>query len=637
MTKQFIEIPKTLVRAMSVSVDDTAGDKVVFSYSSTHPVEREWGREILSHSPDAPILTRINNRACPWLFNHNRDRRMGAVLRAWIRGEKGYCEAEWSAGSKVEGSDTWILRQDFERGILPSVSFMYSVESVKPINERDYLIERYEIMEISSVSIPADPTVGVGRSLECGGVVKVPLAYKSTIEETITRDLMGTDNLEEEKVDAVEAERLRIRSITALCRKHNLEALGEQLIEDGDSIDNARAAVLDKLERHQADPQPIAQPIGALGLSNKERKSYSLIRAVDAFLNKDWKKAGLELECSREIAKLTGRDPSGFFFPMNDIQVNGQSVGRASRAMGRRDPYQTGYNPAAGVTVETQLDASNFIDVLRNKALLFQMGCKMLNNIQGNLDIPRRTGASTAYWVSEGQGPAESRGVFDTIQFRPKTLGALSSLTRQMMMQSSLDIEMLVRDDLAQVIALEIDRAIIDGSGSGDEPRGILNTPGIGSEVMGTDGAAFTNIDPLIDLETDVAVANADFGNLYYLTNPKVVGRLKKLKATTGEYLWNGYESALAAGVPGEINGYPVGRTNQVPANKSKGNGTNLSSIIFGNFADVYCASWGVLDILPSPYGTGYTAGNIEIRALQTMDIQLGRAQSFSVITDIVA
>jgi HK97 family phage major capsid protein len=409
------------------------------------------------------------------------------------------------------------------------------------------------------------------------------------------------------------------------------------LIEDGSTIDDARAAVLDKLERHQPEPQPIAQPIGALGLSNKERKSYSLLRAVDAFLNKDWKKAGLELECSREIAKLTGREPTGFFFPMNDITVAPESVSRASRAMGRRDPYQVGYNPAAGFTVETMLDAANFIEVLRNKALLFQMGCKMLNNIQGNLDIPRRTGTSTAYWVSEGQGPTESRGVFDTIQFRPKTLGALSSLTRLMMMQSSLDIEMLVRDDLAQVIALEIDRAIIDGSGVGDEPRGILNTPGIGSEAMGTDGAALTNIDPLIDLETDVAVANADFGNLYYLTNPKVVGRLKKLKSTTNEYLWNGYEAPVAAGVPGEINGYPVGRTNQVPSNKAKGNGTNLSSIIFGNFSDVYVCNWGVLDILPNLYGVGYTAGNIEIRALQTMDIQLGRAQSFSVITDIIA
>jgi HK97 family phage major capsid protein len=635
--KTFIEIPKSLSRGMPFEVMDTGRDYLDFSFSSEYPVERDFGVEILSHREGCADFSRINSGSCPWLFNHNRDQYLGIIKKAWIDGKKGVCRGQWSSASEVEGTWAYSTRQDIERGILPNTSLLYQVVEVNPDRQDNYVITKWRVMEISTVTIPADATVGVGRSQEDGGVIRLP--YKSTIEinEPKREAAMTVENFEEEKLDAVEQERLRIRSITALCRKHKLEALGEQLIEDGSTIDDARAAVLDKLERHQPEPQPIAQPIGALGLSNKERKSYSLLRAVDAFLNKDWKKAGLELECSREIAKLTGREPTGFFFPMNDVSVAPEAVSRASRAMGRRDPYQVGYNPAAGFTVETMLDAANFIEVLRNKALLFQMGCKMLNNIQGNLDIPRRTGTSTAYWVSEGQGPTESRGVFDTIQFRPKTLGALSSLTRLMMMQSSLDIEMLVRDDLAQVIALEIDRAIIDGSGVGDEPRGILNTPGIGSEAMGADGASLTNIDPLIDLETDVAVANADFGNLYYLTNPKVVGRLKKLKSTTNEYLWNGYEAPVAAGVPGEINGYPVGRTNQVPSNKAKGNGTNLSSIIFGNFSDVYVCNWGVLDILPNLYGVGYTAGNIEIRALQTMDIQLGRAQSFSVITDIIA
>lgn len=631
----FIKIPKSLSRGMPFEVLEAGKNYLDFSFSSEYPVERDFGLEILSHREGCADFSRINSGSCPWLFNHDRDKYLGIIKRAWMDKKKGACRAEWSSASEVEGTWAYSVRQDIERGILPNTSFLYQVLDVSP-NGGEFLITKWRVMEISTVTIPADVTVGVGRSQKHGGAIRVPLS-KSKMNITDLQERRMSENFEEEKLDAVEQERLRIRSITALCRKHKLEALGEQLIEDGSTVDEARAAVLDKLERHQPDPTPLAQPIGALGLSTKERQRYSLLRAVDAFLNKDWKRAGLELECSREIASKTGREPTGFFFPMNDLVVAPESVSRASRAMGRRDPYQAGYNPAAGFTIETQLDAANFIEVLRNKALLFQMGVKMLNNIQGNLDIPRRTGTSTAYWVSEGQGPTESRGVFDTIQFRPKTLGALSSLTRLMMQQSSLDIEMLVRDDLAKVIALEIDRAIIDGSGVGEEPRGILNTPGIGSEVMGTDGAAFTNIDPLIDLETDVAIQNADFGNLYYLTNPKVVGRLKKLKSTTGEYLWNGYESALAAGVPGEINGYPVGRTNQVPSNKSKGSGTNLSSVIFGNFSDIYVANWGVLDILPNLYGVGYTAGNIEIRALQTMDVQLGRAQSFSVITDIVA
>lgn len=601
---------------------------MTFSFSSELPVERWWGSEILSHDAGAADLSRLNNGAA-FLWNHDRDRVLGVVRSAWIEGDRrGYCTIRWSAEEEAQK-----YKRQVEDGILSNVSFAYSIEQIKEVKDT-FVVQRWTPLEVSLVSIPADPSVGVGRAYQ--SKMRVQLSESPIIGRSTTS--AGTMEREDININEVRAqerreERDRIASITALGKRHGLSDLAEQLIEKGTSLADARAAILERIEGRQQ--QPVAQPVDPLGLSEKEQRSYSIVRAVQAFIEKDWSKAGFELECSREIEKRSGRSASGFFVPVRDLKVSRQSAQNA-RAVMERAPYATNVPAQAGVLVATELDSANFIDILRNRPLVMQLGTRMLTGLTGNLDLPRRTGTSTAYWVAEGGAPPESEGAFDLINFRPKTLGALTAMTRLMMMQSTPDIEQLVRDDLAQVIGLEIDRVCIDGSGVAGQPRGILQTPGIGSVSLGANGGAIT-MDAIVDLETLVATANADVGSLNYLTNAKVVGALKKLKSTTGQYLWIGADSGLAPGTPGSINGYRVGRTNQIPGNKTKGTGTNLSCLLYGNFRDLYVAEWGLLDLLPNPYGAGYAAGNVEIRALQTLDVQVARASSFSAITDCVA
>ena len=137
--------------------------------------------------------------------------------------------------------------------------------------------------------------------------------------------------------------------------------------------------------------------------------------------------------------------------------------------------------------------------------------------------------------------------------------------------------------------------------------------------------------------EGKLDVANALNGNLYYLTNAKVVQALKKLKTAYGEYLWTAMDGVTTNGTPGGVNGYTVMRSNQVPSNLSKGTGSNLSALIFGDFSQLIIGMWGALEILPNPYGSGYTAGSVDIRAMQTCDIAVRHAESFAAITDIIA
>jgi len=251
----------------------------------------------------------------------------------------------------------------------------------------------------------------------------------------------------------------------------------------------------------------------------------------------------------------------------------------------------------------------------------------MLTGLQGNIAIPRATGGATAYWVAESGSPTESQAAFDQVTMSGKTVGAFSDISRKLLLQSSIDIEGYVRNDLATALALAIDSAAIEGTGSSNQPTGILNTSGIGSVAGGTNGAAPTYAN-IVGLETEVAQDNADIGSLRYLTNTKVRGKLKQT------YTNPTYGEIPVFGADGTMNGYGVAVTNHVPSNLTKGTASAIcSAIIFGNFADLIVGMWGSLDLMVDPY-TASSSGTVRVVALQDLDIAVRHPESFAAMKD---
>lgn len=590
-----------------------------FPFSSEYPVARYFGNEVLSHERGAADLARLNDGA-PLLFNHDPSKVVGVVERSWIdeQSKRGYATVRFSRNAFAQE-----VMADVKDGVLRNVSFGYAINSMEERGD-NFVATQWSPYEVSVVSIPADPSVGIGRALDAQPAA--PAATTPKPEPEVQMD--NTPDLSVVRAEAAEAERSRISGITAMCAKHGMDDLGRQLIEAGRSLDEARAAVMDKLEIRQ---EPIDKGTGIVDLNAKEQRSYSVVRAINAAITGKWDDAGLEREVSQEIERQTGRATSGFFMPHN-LQME-------------RAPYAVGAAATGGNLVATNLLASSFIEVLRNNALIMQMGPTVLSGLVGNVAIPRQTAATNTYWVTEASAITEAEATFDQITLSPKQIGARSQYSRLALQQTTPDIEMIVRNDLAKVMALGIDKAAISGTGSSGQPTGILNQAGIGSVAMGTNGAAFTDsasgstsgLDQLIALEGKLDVANALNGNLYYLTNAKVVQALKKLKTAYGEYLWTATDGTTTSGTPGGVNGYTVMRSNQVPSTLTKGTGTNLSALLFGDFSQLVIGMWGALEILPNPYGSGYTAGSVDIRAMQTCDINVRHVESFAAITDIIA
>lgn len=370
-----------------------------------------------------------------------------------------------------------------------------------------------------------------------------------------------------------------------------------------------------------------------VGMSQSEIRNYSIVRLINAVAeslrgnSRGLDSAGLEIEASRAMAQKLGRNPQGFFMPW-DVMITPPAMrGGAVRI---RNTQQAGDPTTGGYLVETM--QLSFIDMLRNKMVTRAAGAQVLTGLVGDIDIPKKTATSTAYWIGEGTSPSKSTLTFGQIPGTPRTVAAYIQLTRRFLKQASMDVEMMARDDMATTLAVAIDAAGLHGLGAANQPRGVASTPGIGSVAGGADGLApaWTHI---IDLETEVSIDNADVGALAYITNPKVRGKLKKtlITATYGDqFIWDSRNPSTP------LNGYPAYVTNQVSSTLTKGSSSGVgvcSAIFYGNWQDLVYLLWGGLDILVDPY-TNSTSGDVLITAMQDVDDVVRRPESFSAMLD---
>ena len=574
---------------------------VELAFASETPYERYWGVEILDLGQPSVRLGRLTAGG-PLLMDHDSRDHIGVIESVQIGGDRvGRAVVRFGKSARAEE-----VFQDVKDGIRRNVSVGYMIHKAVLVEQNDeqdtYRVTDWEPFEVSLVSVPADASVGIGRSADA----ESPIEILPIIQEKSIMDI----NVEEVRAEAVKSEQKRTHEIIAMGEQfkyYGADNIAAECLRSGKTIEETRAAIMAKIG---SAPLPSAN----IGLTPEEARSFSFVRAINALANPTDRKAQdaakFERECSDAVGGKMGRSAQGFYVPV-EVQKRDLTVGTAT---------------AGGNTVATNLLAASFIDLLRNKMALTGLGAQFLTGLSGQIAIPRQTAGATAYWVAENGAPTESQQAFDQVAMTPKTLGAFTDISRKLLLQSSIDVEGFVRNDLATVVALAIDLAGIAGTGASNQPTGILSTSGIGSVAGGTNGLVPTWAN-IVDLESAVAVANADVGSLGYLTNAKVRGKLKQVQkvATYGDgFIWD----------DGMVNGYNTGISNQVPSNLTKGTSSGVcSAIIFGNFADLIIGQWGSLDLMVDPY-SGSTAGTVRVVALQDVDVAVRHAESFAAMKD---
>jgi HK97 family phage major capsid protein len=593
------------------SIDEQART-VKLAFASETPVERSWFVEILDLSRKSMRTGRLTAGANLLCDHDTRD--VVAVVESVEIGTDKVARAVVRFGRSVRADEVF---RDVVDGIRVNVSVGYIIHGVVLEGTKDgldtYRVTDWEPYELSLVSVPADVTVGVGRSLpaEALAVPSLPSLPSTSPSSTENRSMTTPENKPAgtpAPIIETPAQRNHASEISQIAAAMPGGAeLAMRSIQAGHTVEQFQAEAIRALSN-----KPV--PTADIGLSKKETRRFSMVRALNALASPGdvaaRNAASFEFECSNAVSAKLGKASRGILIPF-EVQTRDMVVG----------------TPAAGGNlVSTDLMAGDFITILRDAMVLNTLGVRYLSGLVGNIAIPKQAGSGSAYWVAEGQAPTESAAAIGQVAMSPKTVGAFTDISRKLLLQSSIDVESFVSTDLAMVLGLAIQRAAIAGGGVANEPVGILAR--IAASVVGGANGGAPTWDDVVDLETAVSVANADVGTLAYLTNAKVRGKLKKTFVDgpgTGERVWQKGSEPL--------NGYRAAVTNAVPSNITKGTGTNLSALIFGNFADLVIGMWGGLDLMVDPY-THSTTGTVRVTALQDVDVGVRNEESFATMED---
>ncbi|AVP57101.1 phage major capsid protein [Pulveribacter suum] len=353
--------------------------------------------------------------------------------------------------------------------------------------------------------------------------------------------------------------------------------------------DEARAQFLEDAERRSAGP-----------LDKGTRELHGQVSLVEAIRCQVEGRAatGAVAEYSREVEQRTGT--KGIYVPLSAFETRAQTTTSAANI------------------VADDFRPDLFVGPLRNSLVMRRLGARVLTGLRGDVVIPRQKTSHTAQWLAEGDSLTESGMTFDQLTLKPRHVGALTELSRQLIQQASPQIEQLVRDDMSAVIAEAFDAAMINGDGV-KEPLGLLNTVGIQTANLAT-----LSWDAVQAMLLKLGIKNVS--PTAWLTSPGAAMKLATtLKSTTAGagYLLEG----------GTLAGLPVAVTNQVPG---KGTSPVKGQIVLGDFSEMFVGVWDSVQILVNPYAEGpYKRGGVMVRALMTADVAVRRPEAFVVASDV--
>jgi HK97 family phage major capsid protein/HK97 family phage prohead protease len=642
-------------RAIMIDPATITADKrsVELTFSSDIELERWPGViEVLSHASDAVDLSRLRNGA-PLLFNHDTDEYIGVIESASIGADrKGRAVVRFS-----ESDDAEKIWRDVQAGILRNVSVGYRIREVKLTEEREngtdvYTVTRWEPYEVSIVTVPADISVGIGRSffqkpnkdsimnrdqiiamLRQLGVSFQETATDAELSALLQRSIPAptptpapapaapaaqrsvvVGNESPSHADGVKAEQDRVRSIIAAGKQYDAGDLAQEALEKGHTVEQFRTMLLDHVDKRN---KTIVDGTKVIGLTEKEARSFSFIKLFRALSadpdqrSRFDKEAAFELEACRTAAdQMTHRSAKGTVIP-TDVLLT-PLVGQRNTIIGAQTA--SGYTNAGTNSIQTLLLTSSFIDLLRNRSFLMGVITE-LSGLVGNIDIPKQATGPAASWIGEDEAAAGTGITFGLVSLRPKTLSARGELTRKLLMQNSLGVEALFRSDLVKVMALELDRAGLYGTNANNQPKGLSRyTINAGYWAQ----AGRPTFSELVQMETEIAADNADVNSMAYAFNTRLRGHMK----TTRKFS-DGNDGTIWE--PGNtVNGYATQVSNVI---------TN-GDVFFGNWSDLLMGMWGGLDVTVDPY-THSDKGRIRITQFQDVDFTVRREESFALFRNL--
>lgn len=614
---------RSMVRSASLRA---CGYERVCAATPDNPDPRQPAYVVLSHASGA-ILGDWTRDGIVLRDGHGGDT-IGRLTPAYVRGGKlGGDKIVWGTSERAQ-----VIMRDVESGVRRNISVEgdWSDADLVLDGERDGIpvirASRWTPLAAAVVDVPADPTVGVARSIDAtaeqttGTKVETPPAAPAIIKRTKAMSETTAPTLDPKQV--VE--------ITSLARDYDVpQAQVNEHILAGKGLDEFRGIVLRDFAKQKAENDAkravesaaVARKIEGVGSTVPAEKlaQFSLMRAIIGLARSmnpslDLPKVddGLEREISGEQVRLIranpeGRNyvPRGFCVPWDLVRANsGGAVNREFNIAG-----------TGSAVIAQALRPELFIDYLRAKLVLAKLGVTTLTGLVGDVLIPKQTSTASGSWVDETTAVSSSDMATKQIKVSPKTCGAFTNISRQLLLQSTPSAEMLVMNDLVESLARTIQTAGFHGLGSANQPTGLLVALANGLSTEGADQGAVTEATVSSDgtptyaeveaLLAAVEEANVD-GTFKWAMRPAAFRQFK----TLGRVGTTGFVPAAQ-----ETSG------KKYVADLECETTTSLTSkyAVAGRWDAMVLAMWGALDLTLDPYSLS-TRGALRVVALQSVD-----------------
>jgi len=504
--------------------------------SSEFKVERDGFQEVIVHNNESIDLSRF---PLPLLVNHNQDNQIGVVENPRFEKDKLIADIRFANDDLAKQYE-----EDVKDKIRNNLSIGYSVLKSKMIDGIKRITEAL-LFEVSIVSIPADPSATFRSNL--------------LINNLHTRSM----NMEEQKITRSEAKSIKeeISEILALGKHHNQRDLADSYIENGNSLQQFRSALLEAL----GNDAPL--PVGKAPAFIQSKQDYSVANAILGM--DDVSKRGLEWEISQDLERSQPKsNPNAVIIDMTRTMNSGT---------------------AGANTIETAV-SSSIQDFMQQKSIMQNMGATNFSGNVGDLRIPVGSSDSGATVIATDgtTSVSTSTPTLTNKLLSPSRFGSVIPLSYGFIQQSTPDVEGYVRKLIAQTFAGTMDDQMIGGSGAGGNVQGILNTTGINAVSNGGTQVTFANfMSAVSELGTDAV----DVSNLKMIINPTNLQNL----VTAVKYGSGASASASpildmnaeSDGRIGSFMGYPVYVTSKISAD----------TYLMGDFRELAVATWGGLEL----------------------------------------
>lgn len=395
----------------------------------------------------------------------------------------------------------------------------------------------------------------------------------------------------------------------------------QELKEEVAQAETFEAAQAEAAGAHLRDQDRRGGASGPQTPEQQAAKRFSLIRAMNLVVNKR-ALDGIEKEMFEEADKEARESKVSL---SGDIRIPSFLTRNGHQAAEKRD-IVADTDGQGGYTIQTNL--GGLIEFLQPRLVFDRLGAQRLTGLVGDLDIPRQITQTAAAWEGENTSADETNITFDKLTLTPKRLAAFVDVSKKWMIQTSLPAENFVRNDLNQAVRIALETALINGATGGNNPVGILNTTGIGSVAIGTNGGAPTWAH-MVSLWKEIATDNADVNTLNYLTTPGIAAQLMQTEKASGtaQFVWTTNNRE------GSVNGYGAVTSTLVPSTLTKGSSTDCHAVIFGDFMSMIIGQWAGVDITVDPY-TRAKEAIVVLTVNSWWDAIIRHPESFAAIKD---